>query len=164
MEERIILKRQNYWINATDEDAHGEYRSLEFHPNAIKALHDALNINMMSQDGALSGVERSGQINDYHHVEIGGESIAIDWQLANLIKKLNDEGIETYGCDHGGVVPKGKHWEFDKSTYNGTDLVTTRVKLDPGDVKYGFISFNMEHESLVIDLFRKGNLEVAAAK
>lgn len=161
MKERIFLQRQNYWISEDEEDSDPEYRSLEFHPHAIKALHDALNINMMTRDGALSGVERSGQINDYHYVEIGDESIAIDWQLANLIKKLNDEGIETYGCDQGGVVPKGEHWEFDKSTYNGTDLVTTRVKLDPGDVKYGFICFNMKHESLVVDLFSRLGLKAA---
>lgn len=154
----------NYWITKDDEDSDPEYRSLEFHPHAIKTLHDALNIDMMSHDDALSGAGLDGQVNDYYHVEIGDESIVIDWQLANIIKKLNDEGIETYGCDQGGVVPKGEHWEFDKSTYNGTDLVTTRVILNSGDVKYGFICFNMKHESLVIDLFRKGNLEVAAAK
>ena len=164
MEERICLKRQNYWIEEGDENSDSEFSVLEFHPHAIKALHDALNITMMTHDGALSGVEQSGQINDYHYVEIGDASIAIDWQLANLIKKLNNEGIETYGCDQGGVVPKGKHWEFDKSTYNGTELVTTRVTLNSGDIKPGFICFNMKHESLVIDLFRKGNLEVAVAK
>jgi hypothetical protein len=160
MEERICLKRQNYWIGKDEDDSDQEFRSLEFHPHAIKELHDALNITMMAHDAALLG-GNPGQINDYHHVEIGGESIAIDWQLANLIKKLNDEGIETYGCDQGGVVPKGKHWEFDRSDYNGTELVTTRVTLNSGDAKHGFISFNMKHERLVVNLFSKIGLKAA---
>ena len=162
MEERIFLKRQNYWIEDDDEDSDPEFRALEFHPNEIDEMHDALDIEMPTHDGALSGLE--GQFNDYHHVEIGDESIPIDWQLANLIKKLNDEGIETLGSDQGGIVPEGQYWEYGQSTYNGTNMVKAVVRLESGEAKYGFISFNMEHDNLVINLFRKGNLKIAPSK
>ena len=162
--ERIFLKRQNYWIEEDDKDSDPEFRALEFHPDAIKELHDALDIDMPTHDDALSGVNGSGQFNDYHLVDIGDESILIDWKLANLVKKLNDEGVKTYGCDQGGVVPEGRYWIFDKSTYNGSTTVTTCVTLESGEVKYGFISFNMKHENLVVELFKKCNLEVAASE
>ena len=161
MEKRICLKRQNYWINKDDEDRHPEYRSLEFHPDVIKEMHDALDIEIPTHDGALSGVEGSGQFNDYYIVDIGDESVAIDWQLVNLIKKLNDEGIETYGCDQGGIVPEDKCWEYPQWTYNGTDMVETIVTLESGEARYGFISFEMEHENLVVNLFSKLGLEAA---
>ena len=164
MKERIVLKRQNYWIEEDDKDSPPEFRALDFHPDAIKELHDALDIDVPTHDDALSGTEGSGQGNDYHLVDIDGESVPIDWQLANLIKKLNDEGVETYGCDQGGIVPEGKYWEFDESTYDGSTMVKTRVTLESGEAKYGFITFNMEHENLVVDLFRKCNLEVAASE
>ena len=164
MEERICLKRQNYWIEDGDENSAPEYRALEFHPEAIKSMHDALNIVMMDEAGALLGVEESGQINDYHLVDIGGESIAIDWKLVNLITKLNDEGIETFGCDQGGIVPKGKCWTFDQWHYDGTELVKKVVELECGEAKYGFITFEMEHEHLVIALFKKGGLELTLSE
>ena len=162
--ERIFLKRQNYWIEEDEKDSDPEFRALEFHPDAIKELHDALDIDVPTYDGALLGVEVSGQFNDYHLVDIDGKSVSIDWQLANLVKKLNDEGVETYGCDQGGVVPEGQCWELAISTYDGSTMVETLVTLESGEAKYGFISFNMEHESLVVELFRKCNLEVAASE
>ena len=161
--ERIFLKRKNYWIEE-DEHSDPEFRVLEFHPDAIKELHDALDIDVPTYDGALPGVELSGQINDFHLVDIDGKSVYIDWQLANLIKKLNDEGVETYGCDQGSVVPEGHCIEFDETTYDGSTMVTTRVTLESGEAKYGFISFNMEHENLVVELFKKCNLELAASE
>ena len=161
---RIVLKRQNYWIKKDDKDSAPEFRALEFHPDAIKELHDALGIDMPTHDDALPGVNGSGQVNDHHLVDIGGKSIPIDWKLSNLIPKLNDEGVETYGCDQGGVVPEGYHWKFDRTTYNGSTTVTTRVTLESGEANYGFITFNMKHENLVINLFKKCGLEAAASE
>lgn len=166
MKERILLTRQNYWIEEDDKDCDPEHRVLDFHPDAIKELHDALDIDMPTNDDALSGVSGSGQVNDFHLVDINGETVPIDWQLANLIKKLNDEGVETYGCDQGGIVPEGQYWEYIQWVYDDDKgiMEKTKVTLESGEVKYGFISFNMEHENLVVDLFRKCNLEVAASK
>ena len=157
----------NYWIEEDDE-ADEEYRSLVFHPEAIKEMHDALDIEESSHEGAYAGKEGSGQINDYHLLDIcpngtrkfAGEGITteavpIDWRLVNIIRKLNDEGVETYGCDQGGIVPSGKVWEFDQWDYDEkvNDLVKTEVKLHAGEVKNGFITFNMDHEDIVIRLF-----------
>ena len=154
----IFIKRMNYWITE-DDDGDPEHRSLRFHPDAIKRMHDALNIEEPSHADAYSGMQ--GQVNDYHLLDIGGEPIAIDWKLVNIIKKLNDEGVETYGCDQGGVVPPGQVWEFTQWDYNGTELFPEKVKLNSGEVKYGFISFNMEQENLVVDLFSEIGLEAA---
>ena len=71
-DKRIVLKRQNYWIEKDDKDSAPEFRALEFHPDAIKELHDALGIDMPTHDDTLPGVNGSGQVNDYHLVDIGG--------------------------------------------------------------------------------------------
>ena len=157
--EMIFIKRMNYWITEEDDDSDPEYRLLRFHPDTIKRMHDALDIEEPSHTDAYSGMQ--GQMNDYHLLDIGGESIAIDWKLINIIRKLNDEGIETYGCDQGGIVPPGQVWEFTQWDYNGTELFTEKVKLNSGEVKYGFISFNMEQENLVLNLFSKIGLKAA---
>ena len=164
--EEIFIKLMNYWITEED-DSDPEHRSLTFHPDAIKEMHDALDIEEPSHDGAYPGTEGSGQVNDYHLLDICPNGVAntmgvpIDWKLINIIRKLNYEGIETYGCDQGGIVPPGKVWEFTQWDYNGTKLVAEKVKLNSGEAKYGFISFNMEHESVVLTLFSKLGLKAA---
>ncbi len=145
----------NYWIEEDDE-GDGEFRTLYFHPDAIEEMHDALDIEEPSHEGAYAGNKgSSGQQNDFHLLDIGTEVIPIDWKLVNIIKKLNEEEVETYGCDQGSIVASGTQLGFDQWDYDEElgEIVKTEVKLYAGEVLNGWITFNMDHEDIIIRLF-----------
>jgi len=81
------------------------WASLNFHPKSILKIHELFGVVMaehkIALPGQISGEENTPNDNDYIYREIEGEMEPIDWKLANLIPKLIEFGLTSWGSDQG---------------------------------------------------------------
>ena len=89
------------------DDGEGEFAAINFNPSLITTLHEMFEVEPTETWEHKGEVEYDGpygklwQYNHFILLDLVDGEVPIDWKIANVVQKMNDMGIKTYGAHQG---------------------------------------------------------------